>query len=190
MYNCLKDFVAQAPLTDSSNYFMKAFSYWIVLYPSLEQCVSYGLTSIVLANTFESQVFGGNRQLSRTERSIHRFLVTVIRLIAPIFVSNLVTETKYLSLVLFWLMYFIPGLLQYKSRIRWRAEVQKVIEAASINLSPVETAPLLSSDMEFVNDTVFSGWYSRPLAVLVVELFALSALILTVVGIALPHSIS
>lgn len=186
----LKDFIAQAPLTDSSNYCMKALSYWIVLYPSLEQCVSYGLTSVVLANTFESLVVGGKRQLSRTERSIHRFLLTIVRLIAPIFVSNLVAETKYLSLVLFWLMYFIPGFLQYKSRIRWHNEVQMVIEGASMDMSSVESTPLLSSDTKFVNDTEYSGWYSHPLVVVLVELFALTALILTVVGIALPHSVS
>lgn len=170
---------------------MKIFAYWIVLYPSVEQCVSYALTSIVLANTFESLVFGGSTSLSRLQRSVHRLLWTIIRLIPPIFVSNLVAEVKYLSLVLFWLMYFIPGLLQYKSRRRWFAEIQKITTAISLvqEEDVSESTALLSSRMHLVHDTAYSGWYSHPVAVAVFEFFALIALSLTVVGLAMPHSL-
>ncbi|XP_062509260.1 transmembrane protein 104 homolog [Corticium candelabrum] len=145
---------------------VRALSYFIVLFPAIDIWSAYPLTVIIMANMVENMYNNDPMQTpSRATRVVHRFFWATMPIVASVFITNLVILDKYDGLIAYFIVFWFPALLQYKSR--------KVCEELCLS-----------------TDTPYSSWYSGNKVVLVVFLFGIVVTLATFVGFVLPGSLS
>lgn len=183
---------------------VRVIAYYIVLFPSADSILTFLYQTTILTNVAESWIFGGYEQLSRLTRVTHRFIAALIPLIGAIFVTNLVTAMRYISLTVIFMFVLMPTVLQYRSRKVWLQKLKSlqlsVINTADCNGSgsavsvavdsPSESDSLIAQgsvpDFTFERDTPYSGWYSKPWVVVMFLLYSASLTVIIISGLALP----
>ena len=169
---------------------VRALAHIIVLFPSVDVTLSFVYQAIVLVNIAESWIFGGHVSFSRQTRFIHRLIASIIPLIGAVFITNLVTVTKYISLTVYFLGVVIPAAIQYKSKNIWLKKLcslsqqKEMPDDRSKGATFINRAALIATDLcpTSLNDNPYSGWYSRTPVVIVVLVSAVICAIITVVG--------
>ena len=145
---------------------VRAFSYFIVLFPSLEAWSGYSITTLVMANMVENMfIKDPKRMLDRSTRAVHRFSWAVVPLIGSIYITDFVDLSKYGGLIAFFVVFWFPAFLQYRSKQVCRALFLPV-------------------------DTPYSSWYSGNGVVLFVFVVGVVMTVATFVGFMLPGNLS
>ena len=145
---------------------LRALSYFIVLFPSLDACSGYPITVLVMADTVESAFINDPRHMpNRVTRPVHRFVWAMIPIICSVFMTNVLDLNKYAGLAGFFVVFWFPPLLQYRSK-----EVSRKLLLS-------ETTP-------------YSSWYSGNAMVVTVFVYGVVITVATFVGFLLPGNLS
>ena len=109
----------QAGYLSSDNIFLKIFSYFIVLFPTLVVISAYPLFVVTITNNIQAVVLRSNDP-SKTKtvvfvRLLVKFIVAVLPILVALGLSNLVEALKFTGLAGFFLLFF-PTLLQLRSQ--------------------------------------------------------------------------
>lgn len=145
---------------------IRVLSFVVVLFPTLEALSGYSLTTLVMANMAESMcVKDPRRMLDRVTRAVHRFFWAVVPLIGSIYITNFVSLNKYAGLIGFFVVFWFPAILQYRSK-----QVSRAL------FLPVETP--------------YTSWYSGNGVVLFLFMVGVVLTVTTFVGFMLPGSLS
>ena len=112
----------QDPLTQSSHSIpLRALSYYIILFPSIDVCSVYPLMVHTIVNNIYTVVFGKDtsqdkgRRLCLIQLSM-KFVIALLPIFIALFVSNLVYVLKYAGLAGFSIALFFPIILQLRSQ--------------------------------------------------------------------------
>lgn len=104
---------------------LRALSYYLVLFPSLDVCSAYPLVVHTITNNIYTVVTGRDSSKKAKHRFgrydlliqlVMRFFAAVIPIVAALFVSNLVQVLKYAGIMGFWMCFFFPTALQLQSQ--------------------------------------------------------------------------
>ena len=104
--------------TKARNIALRILSYFIVLFPSFDVCSAYSLYVNVIANLVDYLITGNPRRTpDRLTRTVHRFFWATTPLIGGVFLSDIVVLDKYAGLLAFFIAFWFPAILQYRSQV-------------------------------------------------------------------------
>ncbi len=157
---------------------LRALSYYLVLFPSLDVCSAYPLVVHTITNNIYTVLMGRDSSKSAKHRFgkydlliqlTMRFLVAILPIMAALFVSNLVYVLKYAGMIGFGMCFFFPTALQLQSQFvckrlfnRPYIDIKEEEEGFSPNLGS-EEKPLLSVQEAPDTRTLYMTPYSNRL---------------------------
>lgn len=152
--------------TKAKNIALRILSYFIVLFPSLDVCSAYSLYVSVMANLVDYLITGSpSRTPDRLTRTVHRFFWATTPLIGAVFLSDIVVLDKYSGLLAFFVAFWFPAILQYRSQV-------------------------ICDHLFGHSATPYSSWWSSQLFIYSVFVVGVAITIATFVGFVLPDSLS
>ena len=153
----------QDPLTQSShNIPLRALSYYIILFPSIDVCSVYPLMVHTIVNNIYTVIFGKDtsqdkgRRLCLIQLSM-KFVIALIPILIALFVSNLVYVLKYAGLAGFFVALFFPIILQLKSqwvcvnRFHYMIDIDSPVQSQSHDN---ETPSFEIDDLDMQNEKI------------------------------------
>ena len=179
---------------------IRLISNFIMLFPSLDIVSIYSLYVTSVANNIYLIVMrrdtsqGDLRSADRIARLFLRLIIASIPLVGAIFVTNLVRLLKIAGLFAFSIQFMIPIASQYQSKRLCRKEIERIrnlkLTTTTTTQNLIEKDPeirkkLNIKDFLFKKDTntVYSGWYSNNITVIVVGVLGLFCFCLALVSI-------
>ena len=186
---------------------LRALSYFLILFPSLDVSSAYPLVVHTIMNNIYS-VFMGQDTTKKPKykfdwliRVILKFFIATLPIVAALFVSNLVYVLKYAGLFGFGMCFFFPTLLQLQSQRVCRKlfgstpgtiKVKPEDSTTSSDSNSSERVPLLSVQ-EGPDDLLYmtpfsSRILSHPVSVMILGGVGLLLFILAIVGLAVHPS--
>ena len=119
----------QTAVSSKESWEIRALSFYLVLFPSLDVCSAYPLVVHTISNNIYTVLFGRDTS-SKSQRPkrdwVLQFVIKGLSAILPIaaalFISNLVYVLKYAGLIGFFICFFFPTALQLSSMWACRKE--------------------------------------------------------------------
>jgi len=160
---------------------VRMISYLVVMVPSIVVCAAYPMCAITVACNTVIAITGKDYS-SDPKYAIYIKLLaasmSVVSIISALFISNLKTISKFAGLIAFFLILFMPGMLQVQSRRKCRRVFGKVDQwmteslAAQSHSLREDEQRTLSNRYNKIRDVMtmsphYSGWWSRTWVVVV-----------------------
>ena len=173
----------QGPLTHFSfNMALRAFSYFIVIFPSVDILTAYPIACLLMVNNMYT-AFGGKDSAEASKKwssfivlLAMKFISSLVPILVAMAVSNLVTVLKYSGFVSFFHSFIVPVVIQFSSQWVCYKTFKKSLESRSYALQEssgngaaakneersqlIETTPSVKpSDLYMTPySTIFSHW--------------------------------
>ena len=156
----------QDPLTHSSHSIhLRALSYYIILFPSIDVCSVYPLMVHTIVNNIYTVVFGKDtsqdkgRRLCLIQLSM-KFVIALLPIFIALFVSNLVYVLKYAGLAGFSIALFFPIILQLRSqwvcvnRFHYMLDIDSLQSPVQSQSQDNETPSFEIDDLDIQNEKI------------------------------------
>ena len=112
----------QTAVSSKENWTIRALSFYLVLFPSLDVCSAYPLVVHTISNNIYTVLFGRDTS-SKSQHPkrdwalqfVIKGLSAILPIAAALFISNLVYVLKYAGLIGFFICFFFPTALQLSS---------------------------------------------------------------------------
>ena len=195
---------------------LRALSYYLILFPSLDVCSAYPLVVHTIVNNVYTVLMGQDTtekpkySYDCAIRLIIKFIAAAVPIVAALFVSNLVYVLKYAGLIGFGMCFFFPTALQLQSQRVCKRLFSPLFLSAQQGTSYMrqngdngttekETAPLLSVQKDrdgFEGRAVYMTPYSsrilsHPVTVVILGSVGTVLFVLALAGLAVhPSSVT
>ena len=173
---------------------LRALSYYLILFPSLDVMSAYPLTVICIANNVYMALTGkdtsekSQKRYDWILRLVLRVVIAVLPLLMAFGAANLVFILQYAGQLGFAICFLFPVILQLRSiyvcnKLFGPHGVPKVDKKVSVNVekTPLLTSPVMSKRRSYM--TPYSNViFSHPLFVILVAFFGFSFFVISFVG--------
>ena len=177
---------------------IRLISNFLMLFPSLDIISIYSLCITSVANNIYLIVMrrdtsqGNFGPADRIMRLFLRLIITSVPLFGAIFVTNLVRLIKVAGLFAFTIQFMIPTASQYQSKRLCRKQIERIrnIKLTTTTQNLMDGIPEICKKFNIKDflfrierDTIYSGWYSNNITVIVVGVLGVFCFCLAFVSI-------